>query len=977
MIIKSLEIYGYGQFVQRNIEFNQSFTEIFGENEAGKSTIQAFIHSILFGFPTKKSKEPRLEPRLGNQYGGKLTLQLDDGNVVEVERIKGSAQGDVKVYLEDGSVRDEEWLQKKLNYISKKTYQGIFSFDVLGLQDIHRNLDEKQLQDYLLEAGALGSTEFTSMRDTISQKKDELYKKSGKNPIINQQVDQLKQLEAQIRDEEAKLDTYHRLVDEKDKSSRRLDNIKQNLNQLSKMHEEKQKEVALHDQTQEWKQLEHALNVEPLHFPEKGIDRYEAANAQRQSLLRDISLREQQLSHIKEDNQSIEPAKQSDIDAFNSLYQQENEIKQKEYELRSIEKEISDKQRDKESMQSNIGWNETYHDVDSSEAMKSHISDQIKNKQEQVAYIQQLERSIEDNKIEQNANSNELDQLENLLVPEETFEKKKEHKQQIVELNEKENLYEKLKETFEIEQERKSKRQKMLRMVFILLAIVGAALTVFAFLTQNMIFGVIFAVLTVVFVIGIFLVKSKEVDYSETITQEIDDLENQLEVLENQYDLDFDLDEQQRTRDHWQHALKNKDVLDEKSNYMNNALSKAEQRLNDINHNIEVAKQELHLSPKISDSLIVESIGTMGQIKSNDQYIDELNSKRHQVVSDLEAFYNHAEAVTQSQFTYFNKMSFFHDVKQWLKNAEDSNEKWHKNTEQSKLLNDELSQLRAHLEENNQTINELFNHIGVSTEEEYYQHHEKYQTYTNQLTRFNDLTKYLENQNYSYDASSQLSDKTTAQLNEENQLLAQQVDQYNEQYLDMQSEVSDLNAQINHMETDTTLTQLRHEYHSLKNRMNSIAKDWASLSYLQSLVDEHIKQIKDKRLPQVINEAILIFTNLTNGAYTNIYYSEEAIQVKHENGQMYQPVELSQSTKELLYVALRLSLIKVLKPYYPFPIIVDDAFVHFDKDRKERMINYLRTLSTEHQVIYFTCTNDNIVPTKEMITLNKLEKGGK
>ncbi|MDU1530096.1 MAG: AAA family ATPase, partial [Staphylococcus warneri] len=52
MIIKSLEIYGYGQFVQRNIEFNQSFTEIFGENEAGKSTIQAFIHSILFGFPT-------------------------------------------------------------------------------------------------------------------------------------------------------------------------------------------------------------------------------------------------------------------------------------------------------------------------------------------------------------------------------------------------------------------------------------------------------------------------------------------------------------------------------------------------------------------------------------------------------------------------------------------------------------------------------------------------------------------------------------------------------------------------------------------------------------------------------------------------------------------------------------------------------------------------------------------------------------
>ena len=57
-------------------------------NEAGKSTIQAFIHSILFGFPTKKSKEPRLEPRLGNQYGGKLSLIFDDGIEAEVERIK-------------------------------------------------------------------------------------------------------------------------------------------------------------------------------------------------------------------------------------------------------------------------------------------------------------------------------------------------------------------------------------------------------------------------------------------------------------------------------------------------------------------------------------------------------------------------------------------------------------------------------------------------------------------------------------------------------------------------------------------------------------------------------------------------------------------------------------------------------------------------------------------------------------------------
>ncbi len=52
-----------------------------------------------------------------------------------------------------GTVRGEDWLIKKLNFIDKKTYRSIFSFDVLGLQDIHKNMTEDKLQEYLLRAG--------------------------------------------------------------------------------------------------------------------------------------------------------------------------------------------------------------------------------------------------------------------------------------------------------------------------------------------------------------------------------------------------------------------------------------------------------------------------------------------------------------------------------------------------------------------------------------------------------------------------------------------------------------------------------------------------------------------------------------------------------------------------------------------------------------------------------------------------------
>ncbi|WP_210129872.1 AAA family ATPase [Staphylococcus sp. GDX8P54P] len=977
MIIKSLEIYGYGQFVHRKIEFNREFTEIFGENEAGKSTIQAFIHSILFGFPSKKEKEPRLEPRMGNQYGGKLTLILDDQSEIVVERVKGSVSGDVKVYLENGLIRDEAWLKKKLNYISKKTYQGIFSFNVLGLQDIHRNLDEDQLQSYLLEAGALGSSEFTMMNKMVSQKKTTLYKKAGKNPILNQQLEELKQLEAQIREEEAKVDEYHRLVDDRDKSQRHLEHLKANLNQLSKMHESKQKQLAIHEQAQEWKDLEQRLNIEPLRFPEKGIERYETASNYKQSLTRDISLREEKLKQLEHEYNAIVVSNETTAKHIYDLTRDENEMQQAELKSSALEQDIDDYERQEVDLKSSIGWQEVHHDTDTSDAKKNYVSETIKARNEQNVLKQQIERSIDENQIEQNALTQEIDHLEKELVPEDALDKKKQYNQQKLELHEKENLYNKLKDTFNSDKERKQQRNWWLRLSFIVLSVIGLGLTIFSFVTQNLIFGIIFAILTVVFIIGIFLVRTKEIDYSESISEEINDLEQQINDLESEYDLNFDLDQQFQLRERWSNASNNKSVLANKLNHQESLLQKTEEQINTLTHQLDEVKANLKLPNNMTDDLLLDSFKTMNQLKSNDSYRNKLKHQHQEVNQKLDQFYQTAHEYTEHEISPFNKASLFTDLKNWISNYESKREKKEQLKNQIELLSNELKQLKEQLEENEHTIDTLFNYIEVSSEEAYYQSYEQYQLYHQQLTRFNDLTLYLENQDFSYEDSSDLSEKTTAQLEEEDATLAKQVDDYNDQYLDKQTEVSDLTAQINYMETDKTLSKLRHEYYNLKNRMNDLAKDWASLSYLEALINEHIKQIKDKRLPQVINEAVNIFTSLTKGNYNLITYENDTIMVKHNNGQMYHPLELSQSTKELLYIALRISLIKILRPYYPFPIIIDDAFVHFDKQRKSMMLNYLRELAKDYQVLYFTCMKDTAIPSKEMLILNKVEEGGK
>ncbi|WP_051057292.1 ATP-binding protein [Listeria fleischmannii] len=64
---------------------------------------------------------------------------------------------------------------------------------------------------------------------------------------------------------------------------------------------------------------------------------------------------------------------------------------------------------------------------------------------------------------------------------------------------------------------------------------------------------------------------------------------------------------------------------------------------------------------------------------------------------------------------------------------------------------------------------------------------------------------------------------------------------------------------------------------------------------------------------------------------------------------------MSQATKEQLYLALRFALIEMIAGDYPFPILIDDGFVNFDKKRLDLMMELLRYQKTNNQVIFFTC----------------------
>ncbi|MFW6135812.1 MAG: ATP-binding protein, partial [Chloroflexota bacterium] len=64
---------------------------------------------------------------------------------------------------------------------------------------------------------------------------------------------------------------------------------------------------------------------------------------------------------------------------------------------------------------------------------------------------------------------------------------------------------------------------------------------------------------------------------------------------------------------------------------------------------------------------------------------------------------------------------------------------------------------------------------------------------------------------------------------------------------------------------------------------------------------------------------------------------------------------LSQSTVDQLYLAARLALVNLLYRDARPPLLLDDPFVRFDQDRRDRAVALCSKIAQKHQVLLFTC----------------------
>jgi len=943
MYIHKLVIFGFGQHENVTINLKQGINVFYGLNEAGKTTIQQFILHILFGFPQKNAQQLRYEPKAGGKYGGQVHIIDDEfGNCI-IERVKGKAIGDVTVYFEDGTRGYEEALAKIVHGYNREGFEAIFSFSVHQLQQLE-HMSEDELSKVLLASGTTGVDQLTKLEKDLDKKIGELFKKSGKNPTINKQIEELRESDQILKEERKKLEEYDPTILRLQQITAELDDIKSTESMQLKEQQNLHIFRQLYPLLQKKEQLEQELqSILQKRFPTNGVHRYE--------LYKDKKIEVQAiLNQVQQEKEIIQKQLKVGFDderyqRLKNLNDQDSEWREWNSKVKSLENDIEILQQEKIAQYRLLGIT----DYEQQQALE-----QTEVSLEQEDYFRQLVKQLEENEEQYRFGQRTLEQLQKeLATDEQKLDNLFEQQPSDYEIERAANWSAKIQRIAEAKatlnhEVKVTKSTKSVKLFSVAIAIIAILIGISQSNWLVIAIGIIVA-FALWFILDNSTVPNEDNSVNkEALLREIREFESQQSEMEQLLT---------KIRQFEDRITLLQEQYDDKKVQM----KEAQQAVSKFNMYVEQSEEQLQLFLKrfqISGSLQPELLTELfRQVREFQQKSSSIVMKEHQL-EQLSALVNErikdASAACEIICTRENLSATVQSV-------------YFNMTEQQQLVvtaKEKLQQLENIIDEKTNLhksytneILHLFEEADVETAEDFYRADEQFQLYKDNFLSL----KQVEEQLAMFDEAS-----VNVQLNDiESQNLLEQISatllSLQEKKDKLLSEHAELQAKTIGLLSDEKYGIQIQRFEEQKAALAEQAREWAINQAIATAIQETMRNLKEKRLPAVLQNAERYFIQLTGGRYDTLEINSESIfEAVAEDGMRYTIDELSQATKEQAYIALRFALADSLQQSAPFPIIMDDPFVHFDRLRIGNMVQLVDSIQTKHQILYFTC-HENMI----------------
>ncbi len=200
MKILKVRIDGFGHFSGYELSLSPGMNLLFGQNEAGKSTLLSFIRAVLFGFERRTSPN-RYEPTRGEgPYGGELELSTHFGPLW-VKRHGGRKRYEGELLLRDGEnrVQPERRLAEALGQVSKELFCQVFAFGLDELSSFENLAAQGGVSEALFAAGMQGAQRLPRAVEVLTKSSEAIFTPKGQKPELNALLSELEQVRDRIR----------------------------------------------------------------------------------------------------------------------------------------------------------------------------------------------------------------------------------------------------------------------------------------------------------------------------------------------------------------------------------------------------------------------------------------------------------------------------------------------------------------------------------------------------------------------------------------------------------------------------------------------------------------------------------------------------------------------------------------------------------------------------------------------------------
>ena len=231
MRLEELYLDGFGRFHQQTIGISEPVTVFYGPNEAGKSTLLAFVRAILFGFPTRGRTE-HYPPLAGGRHGGRIRFSDDAGMVYTLERFAGARGGVASLLTGAGEPLDvATTLPRLTGQATPDLFRSVFAFSLDELQS-EGLMKDTGIADRIYSAG-LGVSKLPDFARALADRKRKLFLPGGSAQKIAESLRDMASIDQQLQAVLGNADEYRRLVGRQDEISQELAESNAELSQLN------------------------------------------------------------------------------------------------------------------------------------------------------------------------------------------------------------------------------------------------------------------------------------------------------------------------------------------------------------------------------------------------------------------------------------------------------------------------------------------------------------------------------------------------------------------------------------------------------------------------------------------------------------------------------------------------------------------------------------------------------------------------